>query len=78
MLYKDSSKQEILAALENRVVGISDCIVALIDEGYVPNKNKDVILKWSGILIHAYQNIDVLSKEQQDNLDNLYNRIISL
>lgn len=78
MLYKDSSKQEILTTLENRVVGISDCIVALIDEGYVPNKNKDVILKWSGILIHAYQNIDVLSKEQQDNLDNLYNRIISL
>lgn len=78
MLYKDSSKQEILTALNNRVVGISDCIVALVNEGYIPNKNKDTILKWSGILIHAYQNIDVLSKEQQNNLDNLYNKIISL
>lgn len=78
MLYKDSLKEEILTTLENRVVGISDCIVALVNEGYIPNKKKDTILKWSGILIHAYENINILSKEQQNKIDNLYNKIINL
>ena len=78
MLYKDSLKEEILATLEKRVVSISDCIVALVNEGYVPNKNKDTILKWSGILIHAYQNVNILSEEQQNKLDNLFNKVISL
>lgn len=78
MLYKDSLKEEILTTLEKRVVSISDCIVALTNEGYVPNKNKDTILKWSGILIHAYQNVNILSEEQQDKLDNLFNKVISL
>lgn len=78
MLYKDSLKEEILATLEKRVVSISDCIVALVNEGYVPNKNKDTILKWSGILIHAYQNVNILSAEQQNKLDNLFNKVISL
>lgn len=78
MLYKDSLKEGILTTLKNRVVGISDCIIALENEGFVPNKNKDTILKWSGILIHAYENVDVLSKEQQDKLDNLFNKVINL
>ena len=36
------------------------------------------ILNWSSILIDAYENVDVLSKEQQDKLDNLYNRVLKL
>lgn len=78
MLYENSLKHEIVSALENRVEAISDCIVALLDAGYVPNKNKTTILNWSSILIHAYENIDVFEKEQQDKIDVIFNKVIKL
>ena len=67
-----------LDVLEERMSGIADCIQILFDNGYIPNKNKMTILNWSAILIDAYENVDVLSKEQQDKLDNLYNRVLKL
>lgn len=67
-----------LDVLEARMSGIADCIVALFDEGYIPNKNKTTILTWSSILIDAYENVDVLSKEQQEKLDRLYNKVLKL
>ena len=78
MLYEDSIKQEVLGTLDERVSSITDCMVALMNEGYVPNKNKTTILNWSSILIHAYQNMDVLSKEQHIAIDNIYNKVINL
>lgn len=78
MLYEPKLKQVMLDVLENRMSGIADCIQILFDNGYIPNKNKMTILNWSAILIDAYENVDVLSKEQQDKLDNLYNRVLKL
>ena len=78
MLYEPKLKQAMLDVLENRMSGIADCIQVLFDNGYIPNKNKMTILNWSAILIDAYENVDVLSKEQQDKLDNLYNRVLKL
>lgn len=78
MLYEENIKSAVLDTLENRVSGIADCIVALIEEGYIPNKVKSVILDWSSILIDAYENIDVLTKEQQNNIDRIYNTVIKL
>ena len=78
MLYESSLKQAVLDTLEDRVSSIADCIVVLLNEGYVPNKNKITILDWSSILIDAYENIDVLSKEQQDAIDRIYNTVIQL
>lgn len=78
MLYESDLKTAMLDVLENRVSGIADCIVALVDEGYNPNKNKTVIMDWGSILIAAYENIDVFSKEQQDALDRIYNKVIQL
>jgi hypothetical protein len=78
MLYEPKLKQAMLDVLENRMSGIADCIQILFDNGYIPNKNKMTILNWSAILIDAYENVDVLSKEQQDKLDNLYNRVLKL
>jgi hypothetical protein len=65
-----------LDILHERVSGISDSIALIASEGFIPNKKKHNILYWSSILIHAYENIDVLSKEQQDKLDSLYNKIL--
>lgn len=78
MLYNVELKKAMLDVLENRVSGIADCIVALIEQGYIPNKNKTIVLDWASILIDAYENIDVLSIEQHNSLDNIYNKVISL
>ena len=78
MLYEPKLKQAMLDVLEERMSGIADCIQILFDNGYIPNKNKMTILNWTAILIDAYENVDVLSKEQQDKLDNLYNRVLKL
>lgn len=78
MLYESALKDTMLDVLENRMSGIADCIQVLFDNGYIPNKNKMTILNWSAILIDAYENIDVLSKEQHNKLDNIYNRVLKL
>lgn len=78
MLYDDDLKDVMLGVLENRTSGIANCIEALFSEGYIPNQKKYDILSWSTVLIHAYENIDVLSKEQQDNLDRIYNKVLKL
>lgn len=78
MLYELNLKQAMLDILEERMSGIADCIMALMNNGYIPNKNKMTILNWSAILIDAYENVDVLSIEQQHNLDNLYNKVLKL
>ncbi len=78
MLYEPNLKQAMLDVLEDRMSGIADCIVVLLDNGYIPNKNKTTILDWSAILIDAYENVDVLSREQQNKLDNIYNKVLKL
>lgn len=78
MLYEPNLKQAMLDVLEERMSGIADCIAILMDNGYIPNKNKMTILNWSAILIDAYENVDVLDSEQQHNLDNLYNKVLKL
>ena len=78
MLYEPNLKQAMLDVLEERMSGIADCIIVLMDNGYIPNKNKMTILNWSAILIDAYENVDVLDSDQQHNLDNLYNKVLKL
>lgn len=78
MLYDKDLKNTMVGVLENRVPAIATHMIALLEQGYVPNKKKTTILNWSNILIHAYQNIDVLSEEQHKKLDVLYNKVINL
>jgi hypothetical protein len=78
MLYEPNLKEAMLDVLENRMSGIADCIQVLFDNGYIPNKNKMTILNWTAILIDSYENVDVLSIEQHNKLDNIYNRVLKL
>jgi len=78
MLYEPDLKDTMLDILNDRLSGIADCITVLFDQGYNPNKNKYTILNWSSILIDAYENVDVLTKEQQNKLDVIYNKVLSL
>jgi hypothetical protein len=78
MLYNADKKQGMLDTLNNRVSSIVDVCVALVQEGYIPNKNKFNKLSWTTIMIDAFQNIDVLSVEQHTNLEELYNKVMML
>lgn len=78
MLYEAKLKDAMLDVLQNRISGIADSIQVLVNEGYIPNRNKDTILNWSSILIDAYENIDVLSEEQHVKLDRIYNKVLKL
>ena len=78
MLYNANKKQEMLDTLNVRVSSIVDVCVALVQEGYIPNKNKFNKLSWTTIMIDAFQNIDVLSVEQHTNLEELYNKVMML
>ena len=50
MLYDADKKQEVLDTLNNRVSSIVDVCVALVNEGYLLNKNKTTKLSWSMIM----------------------------
>lgn len=78
MLYENKITDTMLDVLQDRMSGIADCIQLLMKEGYLPNKNKTIIFNWSSILLDAYENIDVFSKEQQKKLDILYNKVLKL
>lgn len=78
MLYNVEKKQEMLDTLNNRVSSIVDVCIALINEGYLPNNAKYAKVSWSTIMIDAFNNIDVLSEQQHNKLENLYNKVMSL
>ena len=78
MLYDAEKKQEMLDTLENRVSSIVDVCVALVNEGYIINKSKLNKLSWSMIMIDAFENIDVLSVEQHNKLESLYDKVMTL
>ena len=78
MLYDEKLKHVMLDILEQRVSSIADSITVLNAEGFVPNKRKKVVLDWGMILLHAYENIDVLTEEQHHKLDIIYNNVIRM
>lgn len=78
MSYEPYLKQVVLDTLENKVSSIATCIAVLIEEGYLPNKNKDNVFNACCILIRCYEDVDILTKEQQDMLDVICNKIIKL
>ena len=78
MLYEPKLKQAMLDVLEERMSGIADCIVVLLDQGYIPNRNKTTILDWTSILVDAYENVDVLTEQKHKNLDGIYNKVLKL
>lgn len=77
-MYDDVIKKSIIDSLESKVNSIVELAIALASQGYFVNKSKRVKLEFSNILIHAFENIDVFSVEQQHKLDNLYNKVHTL
>lgn len=78
MLYNKDIRKQITDTLENRVSVIVDYNIALAEQGMLISKDNSVNLSATLMLIDAFENIDVFSYEQQNNLENLYNKIISV
>ena len=78
MMYDENMRLVMLDTLDNRVSSISNVVVLLKEQGYVPNKNKYVILRFVSMLIDAYDNIHIFNKERQQKLDELYNKVLTL
>lgn len=74
-MYDETIKHISHNNLEKNAISICNTIVALSSQGYVVNRLKEIKLEWSSILLHAYENLDVLTNEQQQNIEVLYNKI---
>ena len=78
MLYNKDIRKQITDTLENKVSVIVDYNIALAEQGMLASKDNSANLSATLMLIDAFENIDVFSYEQQNNLENLYNKIISV
>lgn len=74
-MYDNGLKDIAIRNLEQKAIGIVQTTVALIAQGYIVNRAKQTRLQWSSILLHAFENIDVLTPEQQNYIEVLYNKI---
>jgi len=74
-MYDDDLKYIAIRNLEQKAIGIVQTTVALTAQGYIVNRAKQTRLQWSSILLHAFENIDVLTPEQQNYIEVLYNKI---
>ena len=65
---------------EKRLAICEQCLLYKIDEFYGPvcNKSKYIRLDWSSLLLHAFENIDVLKPEQQHKIELLYNKLSTI
>lgn len=77
-MYSDDTKDAVIDDLETKKLAIVNTIVELALQGYFANKVKYIRLDWISILIDAFQNINLFTKEQQTKIECLYNKIMSL
>ena len=77
-MYNDVIRKTILDDLERKVISIINTSIALASQGYLVNKSKYIRLDWSSILLHAFENIDIFSEEQQNNIERLYNKVSNI
>ena len=74
-MYDNGLKDIAIRNLEQKAIGIVQTTVALAAQGYIVNRAKQIRLQWSSILLHAFENIDILTPEQQNYIEVLYNKI---
>lgn len=79
MLYDNKGlNKEILETLNDKYSKLVDNVMMLLGEGYVSSRSETNKLEWGFLLIDAYENINVLERNQQDNIDRIYNQVLKL
>lgn len=77
-MYDDVIKNNILDDLEGKVMSIVNTSITLASQGYLVNRSKYIRLDWSSILLHVFENIDILKPEQQHRVELLYNKLSTI
>lgn len=77
-MYDDVIRKTILDDLEGKVMSVVNTSITLASQGYLVNKSKYIRLDWSSLLLHAFENLNVLDSEQQRKVELLYNKITTL
>lgn len=77
-MYNDKIRKSIISDLENKAMDVVKTSIALASQGYLVNRKKYIKLDWTSLLLSAFENIDILSDEQQHNIELLYNKMTSL
>lgn len=77
-MYDDEIYSDVINSLEYKKLAIVNTVVELAIQGYFANNIKYVRLDWISILIDAFQNIAIFTKEQQIKIEQIYNKIINL
>lgn len=77
-MYNDKIRNTAINDLKSKVIDMANISIALTSQGYFVNKSKYIKLDWSSVLIHAFENIDILNKEQQHNVELLYNKLSTI
>lgn len=77
-MYNDVIKKNILDDLESKAMNIVNTSIVLASQGYLVNKSKYIRLDWSSLLLHAFENINIFNKEQQNNIERLYNKVSNI
>lgn len=78
MEYDSVLRKQILDSLENRLSSIALSIEKLYENGYVSSQETENLFSITQMLIEAYKNINSVSKENQDKLDEIYNKLLTL
>lgn len=76
MMYDSNIKTTMLSTLDNRMLSISDVILALFNEGYIPNRKKYVLLNLIDVVYRGIYNIDCFNEETRENFEKLYAKIV--
>lgn len=76
-MYNDEIRYSIIDSLESKAIDIVNMTVVLASKGYLVNKSKHIKLDWVSLLLAAFENINILSEEQQHNIELLYNKILT-
>ena len=77
-MYNDEIRKTIIDDLEGKELSLVNTAVALASQGYLVNKSKYVRLDWTSIILNAFENIHILSDEQQHKVELLYNKLATI
>lgn len=74
-MYDNKLQETIIDSLESKTIELVNASIVLASQGYLVNKTKRAKLEWSSILIHAFENIDVFSDEQKNQIEVVYKKL---
>lgn len=64
--------------VRKRQIVLAENTASLASLGFLSKGNSENVLSFTSILIDAYENLELFSKSQKDNLNLIYNKILKI